>query len=166
MGDFKTVATQAGGWTAVWKTPELLGSGVLAVGQVPVSLSDSDVLTHAGAATHPWRASGDPFHLLPPCAGGIPRTCPGNNVVVVVLLPEGVTWHVELRGDGYVVGWLRWARQRRIIYLLSSCHRWHLFLLCSSCFIFGLDVLFAPTIVRCGCYINIAGRKPVSREAK
>ena len=41
-------------------------------------------------------------------------------------------------------------------------------LLCSVLFLLGLFVLFCPSCgladVSVGCYINIAGRKPVSRE--
>jgi hypothetical protein len=62
-----------------------------------------------------------------------------------------------------VVGILRRAQRWRVVFVLLICQRWHFFLLLFS---FGLGCAAAPAklVVSCGCYINIAGRKPVSRE--
>jgi hypothetical protein len=62
-----------------------------------------------------------------------------------------------------VVGILRRAQRWRVVFVLLICRRWHFFLLLFS---FGLGCAAAPAklVVSCGCYINIAGRKPVSRE--
>jgi hypothetical protein len=103
--------------------------------------------------------------------GGNPRICPGSNVVIVASLLEGVAWYAAFRSARSVVGILRRAQRLRIIIVfvdptLSTLLSF-LFYFCFSfiSFFFWARLYCGPSklTVSCGCYINIAGREPVSR---
>jgi hypothetical protein len=63
------------------------------------------------------------------------------------------------------VGILRWTQRLRVIFVFVDPPVSALFsFLFFSLFLLGLIVLRPQQfVVSCGCYINIAGRKPVSR---
>jgi hypothetical protein len=131
-------------WVASWA--EHSGSSEVVVfwgsGEIPVGLFGTDAVTPMGATIPSCRASGVPlFHPLGIPGPGNPRTCPGNNVVVVFLL-EGVAWYVALRSARSVVGLLHKAQRWRVIFVLSICRCRHLILFYFSYFVFlGLVVL-------------------------
>jgi hypothetical protein len=131
-------------WAISWA--EHSGSSEVVVfwgsGEIHVGLFGTDAVTPAGATIPSCRASGVPlFH--PFAYRGNPRICPGNNVVVVLLL-EGVAWYVALRSARSVVGLLRRAQRWRVIFVLSICRCRHLFLFCFSYFIFLGLVMLRP----------------------
>jgi hypothetical protein len=105
----------------------------------------------------------------PPHTGGNPRNCPGSSVVSVASLLEGAAWYAEL--DVLRAWWNslkgaaiadhhRFCRPNVLTFL---CFLFHFLLLCFSLFFFFWARLrSSPSIVSGNCYINIAGRKPVS----
>jgi hypothetical protein len=98
--------------------------------------------------------------LSAPHTEGNPRTSPGSSVVIASLF-EGVAWYAVLRSAKSVVGILRRAQRLRIIIVfIDSTLYWLYFLFF---FFFYLALLVLRPLQPCDCYINIAGRKLISR---
>jgi hypothetical protein len=81
-----------------------------------------------------------------------------------------LAWYAELQSAKSVVGIFRRAQQLRIIIVFVDPTLWILlsfsfFFSISFTFFFWARLCCGPSCldVSCGCYINIAGRKPVSR---
>jgi len=89
-----------------------------------------------------------PFSTPLRVPGETPRTSPGNSVVVVAPLPEGVTWYEVLRNARLVVVHRRRAQRLRVTLVLSICHCWLSFLFLSLLFRFGLDCAAAQQLYR------------------
>jgi hypothetical protein len=110
-----------------------------------------------------------PCFLVLARTGGNPRTTPGSSGVVVAPLLEGVAWYAELQSARSVVGIIRRAQRLRGISVFvdpSFSALVSLFFL--LCFLLGLLCAVCPSngsyVVSMVCYINIAGRKPISRN--
>jgi hypothetical protein len=100
--------------------------------------------------------------------GGNPRITPGSSGVIVASLLKGVAWYAGLPSARNVVDILRRAqRLRGISVFVDPTFSALLSLVFLLCFLLGVLVLFAPAmdpVVLVMCYINIAGRKPISRN--
>ena len=104
---------------------------------------------------------------LTPAYGGNPRPWPGSSVVIVAVLLEGGAWYATIRNSRSVVELVRRAQRWRatLVLLIYRCR--HCFLFFFSCFLFWAWMCCGPSscsVVSVGCYIYIAGRKPISRE--
>jgi hypothetical protein len=107
----------------------------------------------------------------PPHTGGNPRISPGSSVVVVASLLEGAAWYAELdvlrawwnSPKGAAIADHYRFRRPDVLTLLSFLVPF--LLLCFFLIFFWARLCCGPNIVSCDCYINIAGRKPVSSYA-
>ena len=99
--------------------------------------------------------------------GGNPRTCPGSSVVIVGFLLGGVAWYAVMRSARLVVGILgEGAAVASHLCFRRSANVGFVFFFLLFFFFWAWLCCFSPSngfnVVLCGCYINIAGRKPVS----
>jgi hypothetical protein len=107
-----------------------------------------------------------PLAQSPPWTGGNPRISPDSSGVIVVLLVEGVVWYAVVRSARSVVGLFREAQRWRVVLVLVDLPVLaFFFFFFFSVGSFGLGCAAAPAcLLYRGCYINIAGRKPISRR--
>jgi hypothetical protein len=133
-------------------------------GEIPASLSGPDAVSPSGDTIPSWRALWEPLctilyipgETLGPVRSGQQRRFDG------VLLPEGAAWYGTLRNAWSVV-----EKDGGCSDCGSSLFRHFAFVVIS--FFLGMFLLLPQHFFRfkllyqCGCYINIAGRKPVSR---
>jgi hypothetical protein len=101
--------------------------------------------------------------------GGNPRITPGSSVVIVASLLEGVAWYAGLPCARLVVDILRRAQRLRGISVFVNPTFFGISFSCLSfVFSFGRACAVCPShgsyAVSVLCYINIAGRKPISRR--
>jgi hypothetical protein len=157
VGVCKAVVVRGGGWQVWWSTMEHPGQGCEGREKSMSVLADADKVTSVGATLPSRRALGEALLPCPCMYGGNPRIRPGGSVVAIAFLLGGDNWYAALWSAESVVGILRWAQRLRYIFVFVNLAVSKLvYLFYHLCFLLGV-------LVWC-CYINIAGRKPISRK--
>ena len=134
-------------------------------GEIPVSGSDPDAVPPSSGTIPSWRASWNPTSTILYVPGETlgPVWSGQQHCVDGAFLLEGAAWYGALRGAWSVEGQRRRAQRWRVIIVLSFRH-------CLDSFSFVHVVLLLQyflcikLVYWCGCYINIAERKSVSRD--
>jgi hypothetical protein len=163
--DYKTVVARAGGRRSLVVVRRCARVFLWAgVGRNPCRLVRPGRGAVIGGTIPSWRASWEASVYFTLSAGGNPRTnwSGQQRRVDGASLLEGAAWFSALRGTWSVVGQVGGC---------SGCGSSSLsrFIVAFISFLLGMFLLlpqhfrsFEPLYRRCVCYINIAGRKPVS----